>query len=126
MSIFVAGMLFVACEPKANDPAKLAGRTAKLYYDALLDGKYEDFVAGIDHHVSGQENYELQLKANARMFVDQQKAAHQGIASFEVDRVQYSDTAHAANIFMQIHYADSTREQVVVPMVERHGVWLMR
>ena len=54
------------------------------------------------------------------------KDSHQGIASFEVSRVEYSDSAYAANVFLQVHYADSTQEQIVVPMVVRDDVWLMR
>ena len=115
-----------ACAPKAKDAAEVAGRTAKLYYDALLEGKYDVFVAGIDKHLGEQHDYDVQLLANARMFVDKQKDSHQGIASFEVSRVEYSDSAYAANVFLQVHYADSTQEQIVVPMVVRDDVWLMR
>ena len=44
-----------ACAPKAEDAAEVAGRTAKLYYDALLEGKYDVFVAGIGPKVSLKE-----------------------------------------------------------------------
>ena len=126
MSLLVMAMTAVACAPKADDAAQVAGRTAKLYYDALLGGRYEEFVAGIDGHLGKQEDYDRQLAANARRFMDRQKEAHQGVASFAVVKVECADSAHAANVFLQVCYADSTREQIVVPMVEREGVWLMR
>ncbi len=126
--ILLFGMVLslVACGPSADDAAEVAGRTAKLYYEGLLEGKYDEFVAGMDRHLDGAENYDTQLKANARMFVSRMEKAHQGIASLEVSRVSYCDSAHVANVFMQIHFADSTKEQIVVPMVERDNVWLMR
>ena len=115
-----------ACAPKADDAAEVAGRTAKLYYDALLDGKYDVFVAGIDRHLGEQHDYDVQLLANVKMFVGKQEELHQGIASFEVSRGVCGDSAHAANVFLQVHYADSTQELIVVPMVARDDVWLMR
>ena len=35
-----------------------------------------------------------------------------------------ADTArHVADVFMQVAYGDSTKEQIVVPMVEVKGEW---
>ena len=90
-------LALAACAPKASDPAEVASRTAKLYYDALLEGNY-----------------------------DVLRESHQGIASFEVARVEYDGKGHAANVFLNVHFADSTKEQIVVPMVERDDLWLMR
>ncbi|MBO4657994.1 MAG: hypothetical protein J5637_00060 [Prevotella sp.] len=122
----VMALAFVGCAPHADDAAEVASRTAKLYYDALLEGKYDVFVAGLDHHLGDVGDYDSLLVANAKMYVDRQREAHQGIAAFEVTRVECDDSAHAANVFLEVHFADSTKERIVVPMVERDEVWFMR
>ena len=38
-----------------------------------------------------------------------------------------ADTArHVADVFLQIAYGDSTKEQIIVPLVEVNGEWKMR
>ena len=126
VALFVAMMMLAACAPKADNPAEAAARTAKLYYDALLEEKYDEFVAGLDQHLGPDAGYDAQLSANARMFLRQQKEAHQGIVAFEVAGVECDESVHAANVFLNVQFADSTKEQIVVPMIERDDVWLMR
>ena len=126
MRLLAMALALAACAPKASDPAEVASRTAKLYYDALLEGNYDVFVAGLDRHLGDIGDYDSLLVANARMYVDRQRESHQGIASFEVARVEYDGKGHAANVFLDVHFADSTKEQIVVPIVERDDLWLMR
>ena len=126
MAVCVVAVMFTACAPKSEDSAGVAGRTAKLYYDALIEGRYGDFVAGLDHHLGDIGDYDTLLAANAKMYVRQQDEAHQGISAFEVARVECADSIHAANVFLNVHFADSTKELIVVPMVEHDGIWLMR
>ena len=65
-------LLVVACgsEPK---PDEVAGKAAKLYYDYLVDGKYEMFVDGYYQPDSIPASYREQLVTNAKMFAGQQK-----------------------------------------------------
>ena len=38
-----------------------------------------------------------------------------------------ADTArHVADVFLRIAYGDSTKEQIIVPMIEVKGEWKMR
>ena len=114
----------VGCgSPNAEE---VAGRTAKLYYDCLIDGRYDDFVAGIDNRYAPSRNYREQLRASTKMYVARQEALHKGITSFELERTIVGDSGRSANVFLIVAYNDSTSEQIVVPMVQREGIWLMR
>ena len=121
----VAAML-VSCGGEPVDQEQLVATTAQLYYQYLLDGKYDDFVEGMDHHLSPSPAYKEQLRANAKMFLRQQEKAHKGIASILVSRAEVDEQNHAANAYLVFCYGDSTSEEVVVPMVERDKLWLMR
>ena len=122
--VVVAVFLSVGCG-KENETEKVAA-TAKLYYDCLLDGRYDDYVAGIDGSDSIPGSYREQLRDNVKMFLAQQRQLHKDIDEFVISDAVIDADSHTANVFLVVNYADSTSEQIVVPLVERGGVWKMR
>ena len=46
--IFSMGLGLSSCKEESPDPGYLAGIAAKGYYDLLLEGKYEEYVAGFN------------------------------------------------------------------------------
>ena len=121
----IVAAIFMGCTSEV-DSEKMVATTAKLYYDYLLEGKYEDFVEGIDVSLQGHDSYRGQLIDNAKMYVRQQEKYHQAIKGFEVVDAKMDDEGMSANAFLSVSYADSTCEQIVVPMVRRDGIWKMR
>lgn len=105
---------------------ELAANTAKLYYQYLIEGKYEDFVAGLDRHIGHSKDYERQLVDNARMFVSQQRKLHKGMKEVSVANAMVDTVAHTAAVYLVVDFNDGVSEQIVVPMVERDGLWMMR
>lgn len=115
--------LTMAC---SGDPSEAAGETARLYYQYLLDGKYDDFVDGFYRPDSIPHTYRASLIENAQMYMYQQEQERKGVSDVKVVRA-YADTAlHAAHVFLLLTYKDSTTEEIVVPMVEEKGKWYMR
>ena len=104
--------LFFSCKKQEKDAAEIVGKTAKIYYDYLLHDNYE--------------SYREQLIANAKMFIGQQKEEHQGIKEITISNATIDTLHHTGNAFLLFSYGDKTTEQVIVPMVERKGVWYMR
>ena len=121
----VAAIMFSGCGKDA-DTEKMVAATAKSYYDCLLVGRYDDYVAGIDGADSIPGSYREQLRDNVKMFLAQQRQSHKGIISFAVSDAEVDADGHTANAFLIVNYADSVSEQIVVPLVEREGVWKMR
>lgn len=125
--IFVFGaMLLASCKQEEVKPEDVALQAAKVYYEQLLAGDYNSFVDGTLKGDSVPQAYRQQLLLNMQMFMERQKAEHKGIASVKPIRAVADTAAHTAETFLSITYADSTREEIVVPMVERKGVWYMR
>jgi len=125
--VFYAFVLLnaMACSEETDHSAVVAG-VAKAYYEYLLDGKYGQFVDGMDHSADMPASYRSQLIDNAKMFLAQMRQEHLGIDSVRVRRAALDSTACAASVFLMFHYGDSTVEQVIVPMVKRDSVWYMR
>lgn len=120
--------LCLACSTKPSGPtaAQLAGQAAKVYYEQLLNGDYGSFVNGRYQPDSMPQSYREQLIANAKMFIGQQDKEHKGIKKVIVSDAKADTAKHVANAFLVFTYGDSTKESVVVPMVENKGVWYMR
>ncbi|KGI59940.1 hypothetical protein HMPREF3034_02327 [Prevotella sp. DNF00663] len=117
---------FAACGGKQDDQGELAARAAKLYYDYLLHGDYDAFVAGTYRPDSLPASYQKQLADNAAMFIGQQNDEHRGIKDIRIVSGKADTAKHVAQVMMQIVYGDSTNEQIVVPMVQHKGVWYLR
>lgn len=124
--ILSIGLVFASCKKETPDPGYFAGIAAKGYYDLLLEGKYNDFVAGYNQPNRIPKGYHEQLLLNARMFMEQQQEEHKGLAGIHFLHAKADTARHVADVFLQMVYGDSTKEQVVVPMVLVRGDWKMR
>lgn len=126
--LFASALLLVACGSKKEgvDQGELAARAAKLYYEQLLEGKYEAFLEGENRPGKLPDGYRKQLLINLQQFMEQQKSQHKGIDSISLASSVFSEKDSTASAFLLFHYGDKTTEQVVVPMIKRKGVWMMR
>ena len=123
--IFLGSVL--SCKQEAPSAEDAVMQQAQQYYQSLLKGEYDAFLSGIDGADSLPADYREQLMANTCQFVDVQQQQRGGMVSVEAIRAVIDSTATAhADAFLLICFGDSTREEVVVPMVERQGKWLMR
>ena len=119
-------ILVSGCHGGQVDEAQLVAQTAQLYYESLLQGRYDEFVGGLDSHIGASAGYEEELTANAKMFLERQRELRGGISSVAVADAELDKPHHTAQVFLVFSYGDGSSEQVLVPMVERDGVWLMR
>lgn len=119
----VALMLSCGKEPSREEQA---GQAAKACYDHLIAGRYDEFVAATAGTDSLPAVYREQLVVNARQFAALQKSDHKGISSVEVLRAKTDSLSGQTCVFLMMCFGDSTREEIVVPMVEHNGRWMMR
>jgi len=122
LSVILMLTALLACNgQKERDEA---GEQALRYYQALIEERYDDFVKGMDTGKSIDDEYRIELEANARLFVERQQAEHGGIRSVRL--VSSKCDSLSSQSFLVLCFGDSTNEQVVVPMVKRGTRWLMK
>ena len=124
-------VLLASCGSATKE--ELASLAAKGYYDHLIHGEYEQFYEGLDHRtlsdgttLSTDSAYRSQMLDNLRQFMAQQEQAHRGVLEVRVSNATTDSVQQLTNVFLVLCFADSTNEEVVVPMVERHGAWRMK
>lgn len=123
--ILVIGCLG-ACKKAEVDKGEVAARVAKQYYDQLIAGNEQAFLDARYQPERIPERYKEQLKENIKMFIAQQKEEHKGIVSAKIIRHEVDTAKHMAHVFLLLSYGDSTKEQIVVPMIEHKGTWLLK
>ena len=117
-------VIVVACsDVSREDQAALA---AKGYYTHLVRGEYEQFVEGRLMADSLPADYRSQLIEGYKQFVAQQVEARKGIHEVSVSRAYTDSLAGYTNVLLLLCYGDSTTEEIVVPMVECDGRWMMK
>ena len=118
----------VACS--SSSPEEQAAESAKAYYDLLVEGDAVRFLEnklGVD---TLPADYGEQLLAAVCQYQADIQKKHGGLREVRIadnpgqcDTLQGTPLVHA---FLLLCYADSTQEEVTVPMVEREGQWLMK
>ncbi len=119
-------LALAACSSKGPTPADLAGLAAKTYYLSLAEGKCEAWVDGFWQPDSIPGTYRQQLIDNARMYLAQQQEEHGGIDSVHLVRAEADTARHTGHAYLTLCYGNKEREEIVVPMVFVHGLWMMR
>ena len=116
--------MLLACSK--GTPEEQAMKAALECYEALLDGDYATFLEGRAGMDSIPDSFREQLLVTYKQFMHQQQKAHQGIKAFEPLRALPDSSLNLMQVFLLVSYADSTHEEIVVPMVERDGEWKMK
>lgn len=120
----LSALFLVACGGETT--VDKAAEAAKGYYSSLVEGRYTDYVNGFSNAEGLPPSYVEQLVVNAKQFMAQQKEEHGGIKEVRTVSSRVDSLQGKTDVFLLFCYADSTQEEVVVPMVERNGVWMMK
>lgn len=96
---------------------------AEGYYSLLAEGRYAEFVSGRADASSLPASYHSELTDMVAQYVAEQTGGGLVCAVATADSIWPDSTAL---VFLDLQFADSTREQVCLPMVLRDKRWLMR
>lgn len=121
--VFAFLALCACSSPTAEEIASLA---AKGYYEHLINGEYDKFLAGKAGSDSLPEAYREQLLVAYKQFLSQQNRLHNSIDEIRVVNARRDSSLNYINVFLMLCFGDSTNEQVSVPMVEHNGSWKMK
>ena len=131
LSLFGALVVLGACGSATKE--ELASLAAKGYYEHLIHGEYEQFYEGMDQRtlsdgtaLSDEAAYRSQMLDNLRQFMARQAQEHRGVLEVRVSNATTDTVQQLTNVFLVLCFADSTNEEIVVPMVERPGAWRMK
>ena len=114
------------CSSSEPTQEELAGKAAKAYYDRLLAGDYEGFLSGKAVVDSVPADYHIQLLAACEQYKQELDRLHDGVAYITVSNARKDSTLQLMQTFLLLSFNDSTKEEIIVPMVQQNGEWKMR
>lgn len=126
--VYLVLLVFLVQWASCSSPTKeeLASLAAKGYYQHLIEGDYEHFLEGRVMADSLPNDYRSQLIDGYSQFLAQQVKARGGINEVRISRAFTDSTQQYTSVLLMLCYGDSTTEEVVVPMVEHNGRWMMK
>ena len=120
-AVLLSVPFWVSC---AKDDRGEAARAAEACYRHLIEGRYEQYVGCIAYSDSMTDVYRSQMVDLVAQFAAREKKAHGGVIAAQALRDTVS--GDVASVFLEVLFGDSTREEVVVPMVKCGGEWKMQ
>ena len=127
--LFYILMAFVAlCACSGSTPEEQAAKAARAYYTHLADDRPMEFLEGKAGLDSLPGDYCDQLLKAVQQYMADMVEKHGGLCEVSIsNNVGRRDTSlHLTYAFLLLHYADSTQEEITVPMVNVDGDWLMK
>lgn len=115
---------WAACSSPTRE--ELASLAAKGYYQHLIESDFDHFLEGRVMTDSLPDDYRSQLIDGYSQFLAQQVKARGGINEVRISRAFTDSTQQYTSVLLMLCYGDSTSEEVVVPMVEHDGRWMMK
>jgi hypothetical protein len=126
--VYLVLLVFLVQWAACSSPTKeeLASLAAKGYYQHLIEGDFDHFLEGRVMADSLPDDYRSQLIDGYSQFLAQQVKARGGINEVRISSAYTDSTQQYTSVLLMLCYVDSTSEEVVVPMVERDGRWMMK
>ena len=126
--VYLVLLVFLAQWAACSSPTReeLASLAAKGYYQHLIEGDFDHFLEGRVMADSLPDDYRSQLIDGYSQFLAQQVKARGGINEVRISRAYTDSTQQYTSVLLMLCYGDSTTEEVVVPMTERNGRWMMK
>ena len=126
--VYLVLLVFLAQWAACSSPTReeLASLAAKGYYQHLIEGDFDHFLEGRVMADSLPDDYRSQLIDGYSQFLAQQVKARGGINEVRISRAYTDSTQQYTSVLLMLCYGDSTSEEVIVPMVEHDGRWMMK
>ena len=130
--LYMLSTVAVLCACSGVSREWQAATEAQKYYEYLAAGDAVRFLEGKAGSSQLPAAYGEQLLKAIEQYLEEIKQKHGGILSVRIsdNSVNPDDTTHAdslVNAFLILCYADSTQEEILVPMVQvSEGEWRMK
>lgn len=125
--LLMAILLLCGCSQQDQSSEEQAGIAAKEYYDRLLAGDIDGFLKGKADMDSVPADYRSQMYAACEQYKKELDETHGGVAAITVSNARKDSTQQMMmQAFLLLNFRDSTKEEIIVPMVQRGEVWMLR
>ena len=105
----------------SSDGARAA---AEYFYELLAKGQSQAYVDNMQESASMDTAKYSQFVDLMEQFLHEEKELRGGILSARAERDTMVDTI--SMVYLNVHFGDSTREEIMLPVVYTRGRWWIR
>lgn len=113
-------LAFIAC---SKDKSPCAA--AEQYYGYLIKGHVERYVQSLHNYDELDEAYRSQLCDMFAQYLERERQLRNGIVAAKAVRDSLIDSLQSL-VFVEIEFGDSTREQVILPLLRTEKGWKLK
>lgn len=124
--IVIGGLLLLLACSESIDEKPNVKSAVEGYYQSLMDSDYVTFTDGMAGKAQLPEEYHKQYVKLSEQFAKNQQEKHGGILSATTTIIQLNETQDSGYVCMELSFADSLSEEVLVPMVKIGDKWYMQ
>lgn len=119
--LLYAALLFAACSTAPSEPAIVA----EAAYEALIAGQWEQYLSLTSTGDSLPRDIRQERIDMLREYMSIEQTLRGGMTAAKALRDTLVDDDNAF-VFMELQWADSTKEEIMLPMVRVGDVWRIR
>lgn len=123
IGLLITAIAFVSCN---NNEEINIGKIAAGYIDSLYNGDYDGAAAHTAGSREASARYNEHLAILYRNAVENNTQEHGRLVRSECTAVKEYKDYHSADVYLRLTFADSTRQDILLPMEEHSGQWLMK
>ena len=121
-------MLVLSCSEGGRDLSQFssdgARSAAEYFYELLANGQSQAYVDNMQESASMDTAKYSQFVDLMEQFLHEEKELRGGILSARAERDTMVDTV--SMVYLNVHFGDSTREEIMLPVVYTRGRWWIR
>ena len=126
--ILLTLMLVLSCSEGGRDLSQFssdgARSAAEYFYELLAKGQSQAYVDNMQESASMDTAKYSQFVDLMEQFLHEEKELRGGILSARAERDTMVDTI--SMVYLNVHFGDSTREEIMLPVVYTRGRWWIR
>ena len=126
--IIMTLILFFSCTEDRNMLADFSSQgsreAAEHFYALLANGQAQSYVDNMQEAASMDSSKYYQFVDLMEQFLHEEKELRGGILGAKAERDTMVDTI--SMVYLNVHFGDSTHEEIVLPIVYTRGRWWIR
>ena len=124
--LFVILALWLSCSCGGTKSGDTPGELARNFVQSMSEEKFDDCIKMMISCDSASTAYNDNMKILFKQKIAAKKQAGDSLKNVEILQTDGSREQGYANVFLRIVYADSTIENIVIPVVWSHDKWYIR
>lgn len=123
--------IMIACSNENNnhtnkDDTAFQDTIAVYYYNLQANGRFDEYVESMQSCQGTTPDYKQRIIKMLQQHQKEILKVKKGVSHVQAVRTEMHNHNKMANVFLNVTYNDSSREEIIFPLVFDNGQWLIQ